>query len=186
MGRWQSETLRPVPHQSASFGCCKVTVRAERCSSNNPFSATFCDTRRCWLPTSSMNHCHRWRPCFHYADGVRVADVHKMRVRLTRKLAERIDGVDLSGHQVRDVLDIPRREARLLLAERWAVAERKVALRGEHPRQFMSRGSSTEAQKVGPSASAKGPQSDSTSAEVRPVAAASPRRTRKRAASPRH
>jgi hypothetical protein len=46
-----------------------------------------------------------------------------MRVRLTRKLAEQIDGVDLRGCEVGDVLDLPRAEARLLLAERWAVAD---------------------------------------------------------------
>ena len=43
-----------------------------------------------------------------------------MRVRLTRKFADQIDGVDLEGYRVGDVLDLPPKEARLLLAEEWA------------------------------------------------------------------
>ena len=44
-----------------------------------------------------------------------------MRVRLTRKLAERVDGIDLSSYQEGDVLDLSGREAELLVAEGWAV-----------------------------------------------------------------
>lgn len=43
-----------------------------------------------------------------------------MHVRLTRKLADCLDGVDLRAHTTGDVLDLPAREARLLLAEQWA------------------------------------------------------------------
>ncbi len=43
-----------------------------------------------------------------------------MRVRLVRKLADLIDGVDLSKYQVGEILELPRRKARLLLAEGWA------------------------------------------------------------------
>jgi hypothetical protein len=39
---------------------------------------------------------------------------------LTRKLAECIDGVDLSDRHVGEVIDVPPAEARLLLAEQWA------------------------------------------------------------------
>jgi hypothetical protein len=46
-----------------------------------------------------------------------------MRVRLTRKLAECVDGVDLRAHTVGDVMDVSQRDARLLIAEQWAVAE---------------------------------------------------------------
>jgi hypothetical protein len=46
-----------------------------------------------------------------------------MRVRLTRKLAEAVDGVDLSAHGVGDVLDVSPVEAQLLIAENWAVPE---------------------------------------------------------------
>jgi hypothetical protein len=42
------------------------------------------------------------------------------RVRLTRKFAERIDGVDLSDRRVGEVIDMSPAEARLLLAEQWA------------------------------------------------------------------
>jgi hypothetical protein len=44
-----------------------------------------------------------------------------MRVRLTRKLADCLDGVDLSHFSVGDVLDLPRREANLLIVEGWAL-----------------------------------------------------------------
>ena len=43
-----------------------------------------------------------------------------MKVRLTRKLAEQLDGVDLSPYEVGDVLDLSAPDARLLIAERWA------------------------------------------------------------------
>src|SRR4051812_28613081 len=45
-----------------------------------------------------------------------------MHVRLTRKLAERVDGIDLAGHREGDVLDLGQREAELLIAEGWATA----------------------------------------------------------------
>lgn len=48
-----------------------------------------------------------------------------MRVRLTRKLAEVIDGVDLSDHFVGETFDLPRRDARLLIAEDWAQHDRR-------------------------------------------------------------
>jgi len=46
-----------------------------------------------------------------------------MRIRLTRKFAERIDGVDLSRRRVGAVIDLTAREARTLIAEGWAVLE---------------------------------------------------------------
>jgi len=46
-----------------------------------------------------------------------------MRLRLIKKFAERIDGVDLSCHDAGDLIDLQRAEARLLLAEGWAVRE---------------------------------------------------------------
>jgi hypothetical protein len=55
-----------------------------------------------------------------------------MRVRLTRKLAERIDGVDLSRHKIGDCLDLPESEGQLLLAEQWAFLERRAVDRGKH------------------------------------------------------
>jgi hypothetical protein len=43
-----------------------------------------------------------------------------MRVHLTRKLAESIDGVDLSTHREGDTFDLAERDAQLLIAEQWA------------------------------------------------------------------
>ena len=49
-----------------------------------------------------------------------------MKVRLTRKYAERIDGVDLRGREPGDLLDLSEGEACLLVAEEWAIPERRV------------------------------------------------------------
>jgi len=43
-----------------------------------------------------------------------------MRIRLVRKLANTIDGVDISDYAVGDVIDLRSHEARLLIAEQWA------------------------------------------------------------------
>ena len=48
--------------------------------------------------------------------------MERVQVRLTRKLAEEIDGVDLSQRRVGDEFPLPESQARLLVAERWAVA----------------------------------------------------------------
>ena len=49
----------------------------------------------------------------------------RMRVRLIRKHAERIDGVDLRGCEPGDVLDVSAADGRLLIAEQWAMPERR-------------------------------------------------------------
>ena len=49
-----------------------------------------------------------------------------MRVRLTRKFADLIDGVDLTGHEVDEVMDVSTDDARILMAEKWAIAERRA------------------------------------------------------------
>jgi hypothetical protein len=54
-----------------------------------------------------------------------------MRIRLVRKLAERIDGVDLSGCTVGDVVDFSPMDAGLLLAEGWGLLERRRIDRAE-------------------------------------------------------
>ena len=61
-----------------------------------------------------------------------------MRVRLIRKFAEMIDGIDLRTHETGDTLDIPAPEARLLMAEGWALPERRAVDRGEPARQYKS------------------------------------------------
>ena len=48
-----------------------------------------------------------------------------MRVRLTRKLANMIDGVDVRAYSPGDVVDVPPGDARLLIAEEWAIEERR-------------------------------------------------------------
>ena len=49
-----------------------------------------------------------------------------MKVWLIRKYAERIDGVDLSGRHVGDRIDLPQIEAELLVAEQWALPDRRT------------------------------------------------------------
>ena len=44
----------------------------------------------------------------------------RVQVRLTKKLAEVVDGIDLSDRRVGDVVDLPRHDAEVLLAEGWA------------------------------------------------------------------
>ena len=43
-------------------------------------------------------------------------------VRLTRRLAEHVNGVDLSDHAVGDVMDLSPRDAAMMVAEGWAAA----------------------------------------------------------------
>ena len=53
------------------------------------------------------------------------------RVRLIRKYAEMIDGVNLEEAEVGDRLELPRRDAEVLIAEGWAeraADERRVRL----------------------------------------------------------
>ena len=47
----------------------------------------------------------------------------RVRVRLTRKLAESLDGIDLSHLRVGAVVEVTRHEAELLIAEGWATPE---------------------------------------------------------------
>jgi hypothetical protein len=48
-----------------------------------------------------------------------------VRVRLLRKFAPEIDGVDLSHNDVGEIVELPLPKAQLLIAEGWAVAERR-------------------------------------------------------------
>jgi hypothetical protein len=58
-----------------------------------------------------------------------------MRVWLTRKYAECIDDVDLSGRKIGDVLDLPPREAALLIAEQWALPDRRETSASKPPKE---------------------------------------------------
>ena len=51
----------------------------------------------------------------------------RMKIRLIKRLAERLDGVDLRHVKAGDVLNLPDREAALLIAERWATPDRRDA-----------------------------------------------------------
>ena len=60
-----------------------------------------------------------------------------MRVRLTRKMADSLDGVDLSLAHVGDTLDLTRQEAELLIIEGWAESriERRAACLSKNSRR---------------------------------------------------
>jgi len=63
---------------------------------------------------------------FEMEKGTRVAGFFpSMKVRLTKKLADQLDGVDVADRREGDVLDLPLREARMLVEERWAMLERR-------------------------------------------------------------
>jgi hypothetical protein len=49
----------------------------------------------------------------------------RMKVVLTRKLADSMDGINVAAYRVGDVLDLTASEARLLVAEQWATPERR-------------------------------------------------------------
>ena len=48
-----------------------------------------------------------------------------MKVRLSRVLASYLDGIDVRNRRAGDVLDLPDAEAQLLIAEQWAIPERR-------------------------------------------------------------
>jgi hypothetical protein len=56
-----------------------------------------------------------------------------MKVRLTRKLAEQLDGIDVSARNEGDVFDLPRAQAQLLIAEHWAMPIDRAERRGIGP-----------------------------------------------------
>ena len=45
-----------------------------------------------------------------------------MRIRLTRKFADLMDGIDLSRRKAGDIVELSERDAAILLAEGWAEA----------------------------------------------------------------
>jgi len=48
-----------------------------------------------------------------------------MKVRLIRKLADQLDGVNVSQRHVGDILDLRPEQARVLMAEGWATADER-------------------------------------------------------------
>jgi hypothetical protein len=58
--------------------------------------------------------------------GTRVAGFFpSMKVRLTKKLADQLDGINVADHREGDILDLSPREAKMLVEERWALPERR-------------------------------------------------------------
>ena len=58
-----------------------------------------------------------------------------MKVRLTKKYAEQINGIDLHGRDIGDVLELPPEKARLVVAEEWAIPERRESTAPDSPRR---------------------------------------------------
>ena len=57
------------------------------------------------------------------AGGVLAYEIERVfpvRIRLTRKLASQLNGVDLSSFKVGDVVRLPERDAMMLVLEGWA------------------------------------------------------------------
>lgn len=68
-------------------------------------------------------------------EGTRIALVPSlMKVRLTKKLAEQLDGVDVSARREGDVLDLSAHDAKMLVEERWAIPERRERSESIHGR----------------------------------------------------
>ena len=55
-----------------------------------------------------------------------AGNIDRMRVRIVRKLADRMDGIDLSHCRVGDLVDLAERQARIMIAEQWAVFARRA------------------------------------------------------------
>ena len=53
-----------------------------------------------------------------------------MKVRLVRKLADCLDGIDVTDYEVGDVLDLALADAILLVAEGWAAREDNDTAKG--------------------------------------------------------
>ena len=73
-----------------------------------------------------------------------------MWVRLTRRLADCIDGVNLSAHQVGDVFEVTRHEAELLVAEAWAVLSTSAERPFRSRRPVRSNGANVDRRQLGP------------------------------------
>jgi hypothetical protein len=56
-----------------------------------------------------------------------------LQVRLTQKLANHLDGVDVTSSQVGDILDLPESDARALIVEGWAELAGDPATHDETP-----------------------------------------------------
>jgi len=50
-----------------------------------------------------------------------------MRVRIVRKLADRVDGIDLTNYDVGELIELPEMDGRLMVAEQWGEFARREA-----------------------------------------------------------
>ena len=48
-----------------------------------------------------------------------------MRVRIVRKLADRVDGIDLTNYDVGELIELPEMDGRLMVAEQWGEFARR-------------------------------------------------------------
>ena len=79
-----------------------------------------------------------------------------MKVRLTKKLADRLDGIDVTERQEGDLLDLSAHDAAMLVEERWAIPERRAHVvrfhgddrRADHYRQSESSLDNSSAQRT--------------------------------------
>jgi hypothetical protein len=62
----------------------------------------------------------------------------RMKVRLLKKLAPQVDGIDLRGYKEGEVFELPPNDASLLVAERWAIPERRERADGMSHRRRTS------------------------------------------------
>jgi hypothetical protein len=95
--------------------------------------------------TNALRH-EKWRQiAFHlYFGGGGGFELHPsrillnsgcMRVRLVRKLADRVDGIDLTHCDVGEVIELPEPDGRLIVAEQWGeFARRQADLGNGHDR----------------------------------------------------
>ena len=78
------------------------------------------------MGSPGLNRSHK----FHFANsdhrGMSVAKLRdRMKVRLLKKFAERVDGVDLRGRSIGEVMELPSADGALLVAEQWAMPDRR-------------------------------------------------------------
>jgi hypothetical protein len=102
-------------------------------------------------------------------------------VYLARKLAEKIDGVDLTAHQEGDVLDLPPSDARLIIAEGWGIPERRAAERGERRGYSVSRASKAPSSDETGDTNEAALLAEASAKRLRGVAADTPPRGQRRA-----
>ena len=75
-------------------------------------------------------------------------NIARMRVRVVRKLADWVDGIDLSHCTAGDLIDLADRQARIMIAERWAVFARRAADRAASAAEDAAASNSAEGRRL--------------------------------------